>query len=140
MLFKIVVLKNFTKFIRKFWKKRLLNRCFPVSFAKFLKNIIFYRTPPVAASYKQMKLRECGAYFLKAWSLDVFCTKLVSMNILIVEIFVHGTFSALKQLSRNTPQKNGKSGFNLGNAKPTFLNCDLSKIIFLQTSKNEVSK
>ena len=62
------------------------------------------------------------------------------MNILIVEIFVHGTFSALKQLSRNTPQKNGKSGFNLGNAKPIFLNCDLSQIIFLQTTKNEVSK
>ena len=63
------------------------------------------------------------------------------MNILIVEIFVQGTFGALKQLSRNTPQKkNGKSGFNLGNAKPVFLNCDLSKIIFLQTSKNEVSK
>ena len=53
------------------------------------------------------------------------------MNILIVEIFVHGTFGALKQLSRNTPQKNGKSGFNLGNAKPIFLNCDLSQIIFL---------
>ena len=27
------------------------------------------------------------------------------MNILIVEIFVQGTFGALKQLSRNTPQK-----------------------------------
>ena len=30
--------------------KRLLHRCFPVNFAKFLRTSFFYRTPPVAAS------------------------------------------------------------------------------------------
>ena len=34
---------NFINFI----KKRLVNKCFPVNIAKFLK-IIFYRTPPVS--------------------------------------------------------------------------------------------
>ena len=33
-----------------FTKKRVLHRCFPVCFAKFLRTDIFYRTPSVAAS------------------------------------------------------------------------------------------
>ena len=62
------ILKNFAKFARKYLcqslcfnkvtglrpstllKKRLWHRCFPVSFAKFLKTTIFYRTPLVAAA------------------------------------------------------------------------------------------
>ena len=31
-------------------KKILWHRCFPVNFAKFLRALFFYRTPPVAAS------------------------------------------------------------------------------------------
>ena len=54
------VLKNLVKLTGKhlwwslifncinFIKKRLVNKCFPVNIAKFLK-IIFYRTPPVSA-------------------------------------------------------------------------------------------
>ena len=33
-----------------FLRKRLWYRCFPVNFAKFYKNIFYYRTPLVAAS------------------------------------------------------------------------------------------
>ena len=32
------------------FKKRLWHRCFPLKFAKFLRQPVFYRTPPVAAS------------------------------------------------------------------------------------------
>ena len=32
------------------FKKSLWHRCFPVNFAKFSKNTLSYRTPPVAAS------------------------------------------------------------------------------------------
>ena len=62
------VFKNFVKFIGKhlrqslhfnkvaglrpatLLKNRLWHRCFPVSFAKFLRTPFFYRTPPVATS------------------------------------------------------------------------------------------
>ena len=49
--FEIAVLKNFAIFTGKhsFYKKRLQHKCFPVNIAKFLR-IVFYRTPPVAAS------------------------------------------------------------------------------------------
>ena len=33
-----------------FTEKKLLHRCFPVRFAKFLRTVFFYRTPSVAAS------------------------------------------------------------------------------------------
>ena len=61
------VLRNFTKFIGKhlyqslffnkvaglgpatLLKRRLLHRCFPVNFVKFLRTTFFHRTPLVAA-------------------------------------------------------------------------------------------
>ena len=35
-------------------KKRLWHRCFLVNFGKFLRTPVFYRTPPAAASHKNM--------------------------------------------------------------------------------------
>ena len=48
-------------------KKRLWHRSFPVNFAKFLRALFFYRTPPVAAS-ETTKQGVCllgGNYFHK---------------------------------------------------------------------------
>ena len=47
------------------FKKRLWHRCFPVIFCKILKKTFFYRTRPVPASCKQIKLREWSTNFLK---------------------------------------------------------------------------
>ena len=60
------VLTNIVKFTGKhlslltatLLKKRLWRRCFPVNFAKFLKNTFSYRTPPVAASGVLNKFRK----------------------------------------------------------------------------------
>ena len=39
-------------------KKSLWHGCFPVNFAKFLRTLFFYRTPPVAASKAYFDLSE----------------------------------------------------------------------------------
>ena len=70
MFFKIGVLKNVANFTGKHqcWSffliklfQRLQHRCFPVKFATFLKNTIFYRTPMVAAS-GNFKAKICLYY------------------------------------------------------------------------------
>ena len=68
------VFRNFTEFTRKhlcqslffinvaglkpatLLKNRLLHRCFPLNFAKFLKTPFSYRTPPVAAPFLNTRL------------------------------------------------------------------------------------
>ena len=42
--------KKAVSFLIILLKKRLWCRCFPVNFAKLLRTLFFYRTPPVAAS------------------------------------------------------------------------------------------
>ena len=70
MFYKNGVLKNFTKFLWKhlFWllflKMTLQHRCFPVNFVNFLR-IPFYRTTPVAASWKKV-------WLIKIWTIRFF--------------------------------------------------------------------
>ena len=47
---RVSFLKNLQTAPAALLKNRLWHMCFPVSFAKFLRNTFFYRTPPVAAS------------------------------------------------------------------------------------------
>ena len=79
MVCKKGVLRNFEKFTGKhlcqrfffnkvidlspaiLLKKRLQHRCFPVNFAKFLRNTFSQRTPPVAASDYDFLINISGA-------------------------------------------------------------------------------
>ena len=93
------VLRNFAKFTEQhlclrpaiLFKKRLWHRCFPVNFAKFFIEHLFYRTPPVAASEVSIETicrksvdNEIGSLFDNKKSAFYF---LLYRTILIKEVF-----------------------------------------------------